>query len=134
MEKNIYQEQKSVSPQEIEKLHILMIYGRWIAVGLAWLLIMPWALWEMRETIELCIEYCTWSGVRLGLEFHPLPSLGISFCIGFAISVLVWQSTNILQGGLSDKQKYYLRKQVIKIRYQREKNMFYKWINQLMMK
>lgn len=114
--------------REIQKLHKLMTYGRWIAVVTAWILIVPFALWNMKETIELCIDYCTWSNIRLGLEFHPLSALGLSFSVGIALSVLVWQSKNILQGGLSDQQKYYLRRKVQKIRQQRKKHWLYRWI------
>lgn len=116
------------SAREIQKLHQLMIYGRWIAVVTAWILIVPFALWDMRETIQLCIDYCTWSSIRLGLEFHPLSAVGLSFSVAFALSVLVWQSINILQGGLSDKQKYYLRQQVQKIRQKGKKHWLYRWV------
>ncbi|MGI0482321.1 hypothetical protein ACN4EE_16245 [Geminocystis sp. CENA526] len=117
-----------MSDREINRLHELMIYGRWLAVVIAWIVIMPFALWDMRETIVLCMEYCTWSGIRLGLEFHPFSALGLSFCIGFAVSVLVWQSKIILQGDLSDKQKYYLARQVEKIRQQGNSHWLYNWV------
>jgi hypothetical protein len=116
------------SDREIQKLHQLMIYGRWIAVATVWILIVPFALWDMRETIQLCIDYCTWSNIRLGLEFNPWSALGLSFSVGFALSVLVWQSINILKGELSGRQKYYLSQQVQKIRQQGKKHWLYRWV------
>ncbi|BAQ66106.1 hypothetical protein [Geminocystis sp. NIES-3709] len=117
-----------VSNKEIENLHRLMLYGRWIVVAILWVLIVPWGLWQLRETISLCQDYCTWSAIRLGLEFNPWAGLGLSFCVGLAVSVLVWQSSYILRGGLSDKQKYYLSQQVSKIRQQGKKNWLYHWV------
>ncbi|MBL1209666.1 hypothetical protein [Geminocystis sp. GBBB08] len=124
MDKDI--ENQSVSNQEIDRLHQLTVYGRWLLVVMSWILILPWALWELRETISLCQEYCTWSAIRAGMEFNPWGALGLVFCFAFATSVLVWQSSYILRGGLSDKQKYYLTEKVKKIRLQNKKNWLYR--------
>ncbi|WP_373480763.1 hypothetical protein [Geminocystis sp.] len=126
MNKNI--ESELVTPKEIQKLYQLTIYGRWILVCLSWILILPWGLWELRETISLCQEYCTWSGIRLGLEFNPWAALGLSFCIVFTTSVLVWQSSYILRGDFSEKQKYYLTQKVTQIRQKGKKYWLYSFV------
>jgi hypothetical protein len=123
-------ENTTISDQEIERLHQLTVYGRWLLVAISWILILPWALWELRETISFCQEYCTWSAVRLGLEFNPWAALGLSFCVAFPTSVLVWQSSYILRGGLSDKEKYYFTKKITKIRLQNKRNWLYKLMDE----
>jgi hypothetical protein len=125
---NSHIENNSISDREINRLHQLTVYGRWVLVATSWILILPWALWQLRETISLCQDYFTWSAVRLGLEFNPWATLGLSFCIGFTTSVLVWQSIYILQGGLSEKQKYYLSEKVKKIRHRNKKSWLYRWL------
>jgi hypothetical protein len=119
-------ENNTISDQEIERLHQLTVYGRWLLVTLSWVFILPWALWELRETISLCQEYFTWSAVRAGMEFNPWAALGVTFCIAFAISVLVWQSNYILRGKLSDKEKYYFTEKIKKIRLKGKDYWLYK--------
>jgi hypothetical protein len=126
MDNNI--ENNDISDQEIEKLHQLTIYGRWILVAISWVFILPWALWDLRETISLCQEYCTWSAIRSGMEFNPWAALGVTFCVAFATSVLVWQSSYILRGGLSDKEKYYFTEKIKKIRLKGKDYWLYKLI------
>ena len=117
-----------VSNAEIKKLYQLNLYCRWILALLSWLLILPWAIWQFRETISLCQDHCTWAAIRLGMEFNFLATVGISLCIGFTTSVLIWQSTHMIGGDLSKRQKYYLAQKVRKIRKQGQKNWLYHWI------
>ncbi len=121
-------DRQTETEKDIEKLYQLKIYGRWIVVITSWILILPWALWQFRETIFLCQERCTWATIRVGIEFTPLASLAIAFCFGFATSVLVWQSVHILNGGLSEREKYYLRQEVLKIRQKGESHWFYRYL------
>lgn len=114
--------------QPIERLHRLTVYGRWLFVVICWLTLAPFGLWEMRETIALCQQHCTWSAIRYGLQFNPYGAVSITFCIAITTAVLVWQSSHILQGGLSDKEKYYLQQQVEKIRAKGTKHILWKWI------
>jgi len=113
---------------DIEKLYKIRIYGRWLLVLISWITLMPWGLWQFRETISLCQEHCTWSAIRLGMEFNPGGTLAITFCIGFLTSVLIWQSSHILRGGLSDKEKYYFRQEAKKIRSEGTKNPLWHWL------
>lgn len=117
-----------VSDAEIQKLYQLNLYSRWIFVLLSWLFILPWAIWQFRETISLCQDYCTWATIRLGMEFNFLATVGISFCIGFTTSVLIWQSMHIIEGDLSQRQKYYLAQKIRKIRQQGQNHCLYRWI------
>jgi hypothetical protein len=117
--------------QQVEKLHQLTIYGRWILIAICWLTLVPWGLWQLRETISLCQEYCTWAAVRLSLEFNLWGSFALTFTVAFTTSVLVWQSSHILRGGLSAKEKYYLAEKVKKIRQQGQKNLLWYWLKNI---
>lgn len=119
-------ENNAISKEEIERLYQLTVYGRWILVTISWVFILPWALWDLRETISLCQEYCTWSAIRSGMEFNPWAAFWLTFCVAFATSVLVWQSSYILRGGLSDKEKYYFIEKIKKIRRKNKNNWLYK--------
>lgn len=115
--------------QQIQKLHQLTVYGRWLFVGLIWLTIAPVCLWNLRYEIALWQQYFTWVAVRYGLLFHPLSALGLAFCIGVTTSVLVWQSRNILLGlPLQEKQR--LEQQVFRIRQQGPTHPLWKWVCQ----
>lgn len=114
--------------QEAEKLQKLTVYGRWLFVLICWLTLAPFGIWEMRETIMLCKEHCTWAAIRYGLQFNPVGGFALVFSVAITTSVLIWQSSHILQGGLSDKEIYYLEKQVEKIRATGPKHILYSWI------
>lgn len=113
--------------QQVEKLHRLTVYVRWLLVIFLWLTLAPLCLWDLRTEIELWQDYFTWSAVRYGLVFHPFAALGLSLCIGMTLSVLIWQSRNILFGmPASEKQR--LEKQVYRIRQQGSSHPLWKWI------
>jgi hypothetical protein len=113
---------------QIQRLYQLTIYGRWLFVIICWLTLAPFGIWQMRETISLCQEYCTWAAIRYGMQFNPFGALALIFCIAITTSVLVWQSSHILQGGLSAKEKYYLKQKVLKIKAQGSKHWLYSLI------
>ncbi|MGM3307402.1 hypothetical protein ACSQ6I_15740 [Anabaena sp. WFMT] len=112
---------------QVQRLHQLTVYGRWLFAGCLWLLIAPGCLWDLRAEISLWQQYFTWSAVRYGLFFHPLATLGLAFCIGMTVSVLVWQSRNILLG-LPELEKQRLEKQVYRIRQQGPSHPLWKWV------
>jgi hypothetical protein len=114
--------------KQVSKLHQLSIYTRYLFVLLCWFVLVPYALWEMRETISLCQEYCTWAAIRIGLEFNPFASLALIFTIAITTAVLVWQSRNILSGGISPKERYFLEQKVHKIRAMGPKHPLWKWV------
>jgi hypothetical protein len=113
---------------QIEKLHKLTVYGRWLFVFFCWLTLGSLGFWGLREQFSLWREYFTWSAVRITIEFSPLPSFAIIFCLAITISLLVWQGKNILQGGLSPRQRYYLEQQTKKILTQGPTHPLWKWI------
>ncbi|MEA5618532.1 hypothetical protein VB711_11890 [Cronbergia sp. UHCC 0137] len=113
--------------QQVQKLHQLTVYGRWLFVSCLWLTIGSVSLWDIREEIALWKQYFTWSALRYGLYFHPLATFGLSFCIGMTASVLIWQSRNILIG-LPPQEKERLEKQVCQIRKQGKTHPLWKWI------
>ncbi|MBD2663211.1 hypothetical protein B6N60_00775 [Richelia sinica FACHB-800] len=113
--------------QQVQKLHQLTVYGRWLVVGCLWLIITPLALWDLRAEIVLWQQYFTWAAVRYGLISHRLSAIGISFCLGMTIAVLVWQSRNILFG-LPPDEKQRLEQQVFRIRQQGPSHPLWKWI------
>ncbi|MBD2386739.1 hypothetical protein [Cylindrospermum sp. FACHB-282] len=113
--------------QQVQRLHQLTIYGRWLFVGCLWVTIAPLCLWEIRTEIALWQQYFTWVAVRYGLVFHPLATLGLAFCIGMTLAVLIWQSRNILQG-LPKQEKQRLEQQVYRIRQQGPSHPLWKWV------
>jgi hypothetical protein len=113
--------------QQVARLHQLTVYGRWLFAVCLWLLIAPICLWDLRAEISLWQQYFTWSAVRYGLFFHPFATLGLAFCIGMTVSVLVWQSRNILVG-LPQPEKQRLERQVYRIRQQGPSHPLWKWV------
>jgi hypothetical protein len=113
--------------EQIQKLHRLTVYGRWLFSLCLWLIIAPLCLWDLRVEIYLLQQYFTWIGLRYALIFHPLSTLGLSLCIAMTTSVLVWQSRNILWGLPLEKQEN-LKKQVYRIRQQGSSHPLWKWV------
>ncbi len=113
--------------QQVQKLHQLTVYGRWLFVGCLWLTITPLCLWDLHTEVALWQQYFTWVALRYGLFYHPLSTLGLAFCIGITAAVLIWQSRNILLG-LPQQEKQNLEKQVCRIRQQGPTHPLWKWI------
>jgi hypothetical protein len=113
--------------QEMQRLHQLMVYGRWSVVIVLWLSLAPLSLWNLRGEIALWLDYFTWTAVRYSLAYNPIPTFCLALCIGMTVSVLIWQSTNIL-GGLSQAQIKHLEKQVIRIRQQGKSHPLWTWV------
>lgn len=102
---------------QVQRLHRLSVYGRWLVVGLLWVSIGLLSLWGLRSEIALLRQYFTWVAVQYGLYYNPLPTFGLALCIGMTVSVLVWQSRNILLG-LPQQEQQRLEQQVYRIRQQ----------------
>ncbi len=116
-----------VFKQQVQRLHHLTVYGRWLFVGLLWSSIAPCCLWDLRSEIVLWRQYFTWVAVRYGLYYHPLATLGLAFCIGMTAAVLVWQSRNILLG-LPRPDQRRLEQQVHRIRQQGPSHPLWRWV------
>ncbi|WP_017305537.1 hypothetical protein [Spirulina subsalsa] len=92
---------------QVQRLQQLMIYGRWLFVGGCWLIIAPIALLFLQEEISLLQDHFTWATIRYSLEFNPIPSFSIGFCLAITVAVIVGQVTKKVLG-LSPREKYQL--------------------------
>lgn len=115
--------------QQVQRLHQLTVYFRWLFVACLWLTLAPWSLWVMRSEIAMLQQYFTWVAVKYGLLAHPIAALGLTFCIGMTAAVLIWQSRNILFG-LPKTQQERLEKQVCLIRQQGSSHPLWRWVCQ----
>ena len=115
--------------QQVQKLYNLILYGRWLVVAFLWLSVGSLSLWGLRSEIALWLQYFTWVAVRFALYYNPLPTIGLTVCVVMTISVIVWQSRNILLG-LPPQEQRRLEQQVQKIRQQGSTHPLWKWICQ----
>jgi hypothetical protein len=113
--------------QQVEKLHRLTVYGRWLLVLGCWLLIGLASLWAFRNDIALIRQYFTWTALRYALAFNYWPSIGLAFCLAITGAVLVWQSRNIILG-ISPREKLRLEQQVRKIQAKGPRHPLWRWV------
>jgi hypothetical protein len=113
--------------KQVEKLHLLQVYSRWLFVGFLWLTVVPVCVWDLRSEIALWRQYFTWVAVRYGLYSHPLATLGLYFCLGITLAVLIWQSRNTLLG-LPQEEKQRLEQQICRIRQQGPSHPLWRWV------
>lgn len=111
----------------IDRLHRLTVWGRWLTVLVLWSTVGIWSLWQLRKTWDALRDYFTWSAIRVGLMFHPIAAIGLGLCIGLTLSVLIWQSRNILWG-LPDGEQASLHQRVLKIQQQGRSHPLWKWV------
>jgi hypothetical protein len=114
--------------QKVNRLYQLSIYGRWLVAIFSWLTLGVYAIWSLRQEIALGLDYFTWAAVYYGLHFNFLPTLCLAFCIGTTMSVLLWQSRNLIWG-LPEIEQRQLARQVEKIMARGAKHPLWKWIN-----
>ena len=112
---------------QIDRLYHLTIYGRWLTLGLLWLTVGAYSLYELRYPLSLVQEYFTWAAVKYGLAFQPIPALGLCLCVGMTASTLIGQSYNSIWG-ISKPERQRLIKQVAKIRKQGSSHPLWKWV------
>ena len=112
---------------QIDNLHRLTIYGRCLVIALLWGTIGVYSLWELRYPIALIIEDFTWSAVKYGLMFQPVPALGLFTCVGMTAGTLTWQSRNLIWG-ISSHEQQRLARQVCQIRQQGKSHPLWKWV------
>ncbi|MCU0551506.1 MAG: hypothetical protein MUC48_19355 [Leptolyngbya sp. Prado105] len=111
----------------VQRLHQLTVLGRWLVVLGMWLSIGALSLWGLSYPISLMRDYFTWSALRHGLANNLLATVGLALCIGMTLSVLVWQSRNIVFGLPKDERER-LERMVLKIRQQGKSHPLWKWI------
>lgn len=113
---------------QVQRLYQLTVYSRWLFVGLLWASVGTWSIWGLRKEINLWLQHFTWVAVNYGLSYNPLSTLGLSVCIAMTLSILIWQSRNILFG-ISPSEKKRLEMQVMRIRQQGKSHPLWKWVN-----
>lgn len=111
----------------VQRLHRMTVIGRWLVVIGLWLTIGVLSLWGLRYPISLMMQYFTWAALRHGLAGNIAATIGLGLCIGMTLSVLIWQSRNILLGLPADERQR-LEKTVLKIRQQGSSHPLWKWI------
>lgn len=114
--------------RKVAKLHRLTVYGRWLFVLVSWFTLGLYALWHLKDEIALWFDYFTWAAVYYTFHFNFVPTLCLAFCVGITISVLIWQSRNIISGLPADEQRG-LARRVKKIEAQGQKHPLWRWIN-----
>lgn len=112
---------------EVERLHRLTIWGRWLVVLGLWLTLGVISLWNFRYEISLLREHFTWAALRYGIIFNRLASLGLAFCIGMTLATLIWQTRNILWGRPKAWQTQ-LEQRVLRIRHQGKSHPLWHWV------
>ncbi|WP_293147162.1 MULTISPECIES: hypothetical protein [unclassified Microcoleus] len=110
---------------EVQRLHKLTVYGRWLTVILLWISVGSLSIWGLRREIALWLEHFTWAAVRYGLYFHRWSALGLVLCLGMTLVVLR-QSRNVR--GLQEREKQGLEQQVRRIRQQGPSHVLWKWV------
>ncbi|NJK29543.1 MAG: hypothetical protein HC851_14110 [Acaryochloris sp. RU_4_1] len=112
---------------EIERLHQLTLYSRWLVVGILWLTVGSISLWSLRDSIQLWLEYFTWSAVKYALVYNRIAAIGLGICMGTTLAVLIRQSRIILWG-LPNHEHQRLSHQVLRIRVQGRSHPLWKWV------
>lgn len=130
MERSDHSPKPSHTPKlspELVRLHEFTVWGRWCLVLCLWLTIGVLSLWGLRGEIALWMQYFTWSAVRYGFVYNPVPTFGLGLCIGLTVATLVWQSRNILLG-LPAPEKQRLERQVQRIQQQGPSHPLWRWV------
>ncbi len=112
---------------QLQRLHRLMVYRRWLLIIVSWLIAIPFMGWRLQEEIALMMSHFTIAAVRYALIFNFDVAIALGWCLGITTTVLLWQSSNILWGW-SDGYRKQLEKKVIRIRKQGESHPLWSWI------
>ncbi len=113
--------------QQVQRLHQLELYGRWLVVAAIWMSFGIYAIWGLRREIALWGQHLTRAAVRYALAYNPVPSLCLFFCLGVTAAVLVWQGQRALLG-LSQRERQRLEKRVEKIQATGPRHPLWKWV------
>ncbi|MEW6493659.1 MAG: hypothetical protein AB1589_14295 [Cyanobacteriota bacterium] len=112
---------------QVQRLHQLTVYFRWLFVALLWVSLAPISLWGWRYEISLLREHFTWAALRYSIIFNPLPAFGFGVCVAMMAAILVWQSRNILLG-IPQQEQQHLEQQVRRISQQGVSHPLWKWV------
>ncbi|WP_404785310.1 hypothetical protein [Altericista sp. CCNU0014] len=112
---------------EIQRLHRLTVYGRWLVVLALWLTVGALSLWQLRFRIQLLMDYFTWVAVRYGLAYHQGAALGLALCLGATAAVMTWHSRNLMFG-LPKHEQLRLQQQLLRIQQQGPTHPLWRWV------
>jgi hypothetical protein len=112
---------------EVERLYQLTLYSRWMVVAGLWLTVGSLSLWNLRDAIQLWLEYFTWSALKYALVYNRFAAIGLGICMGTTLAVLIRQSRIILWG-LPNHEHQRLSQQVLRIRVQGHSHPLWKWV------
>ena len=113
--------------QQVQRLHLVTVYSRWVLVLGSWLVVIPISLWQLQEEIALMQSHFTIAALRYALIFNPVCFVALAWCLGITTAVLLWQSSNILFG-FSSAYRHRLEKQVRRIRKQGQSHPLWRWV------
>lgn len=82
----------------LNRLRQVVMRQWWTAAGLLWLTIGAASLWMLRPEIQQLRQFFTWTALRYGLAYNPIPSVGLGLCIGLTVALLVSESRYLLWG------------------------------------
>ncbi|OAB57834.1 hypothetical protein AY600_16870 [Phormidium willei BDU 130791] len=119
--------QPSTFQQQLHRLHRLTVVARWLLVILLWLSLGLISLWTLRPEIALWLDHFTWVALWYAFRHYPWAALGLSICVGWTVSVLVWQSRNIIWG-MPDLERRRLEHQLWRIRANGTQHPLWKWV------
>jgi hypothetical protein len=117
----------SATPKQIQALHRLTVYGRWLVIGILWLTVGAWSLWGLRYPISLVLEHFTWAAVRYGLMFQVPHAVGLFLCLGMTLGTTVWHLRNWVFG-LPKRDRQRLERYALRIQKQGPSHPLWKWV------
>jgi hypothetical protein len=118
---------RSIFLSQVERLHRFTVLARWAVVCLLWIGLGSLSIWGLRSEIELWLAHFTWVAVRYAFAYNPVPAFGLFLCIAMTLSVLVWQSRNILFG-MPHSERQRLELMVLRIRRQGSSHPLWRWV------
>jgi hypothetical protein len=112
---------------EIQRLHRLTIYGRWVTVLALWLTVGAVSLWQLRFRIQLLMDSFTWVAVRYGLAYHQGAALGLALCLGMTAAVMTWHCRNLMFG-IPKEELLRLQQQLARVQQQGPTHPLWRWV------
>ncbi len=112
---------------DLDRLHQLTVVTRWSVVIGLWLTIGSMSLWSIRFHLGLLWQHFTWSALRYALLLNRLSAIGLMTCVLMTLSVLIWQSRNILFGRAPEEQQR-LKQRLLRIKQQGQRHPLWRWL------
>jgi hypothetical protein len=113
--------------QQVNRLHQLTVYSRWLFVGFLWLVIAPLCFWHLRSEFALWRDYFTWTAVRYTIIFNRLASIALVLCVAWTISTVIWQIRHRIWG-MAREERRSLEQRVLRIRRRGKGHPLWKWV------